>query len=257
MARTRGTRRDYLCSFCGKSQEQVQRLIAGPGGIFICDGCVDLCREILEEEKQSRPVTSESETMPHEYPGSVKAFFAGLPTASDPGESDTLYPTVEVEFIGRSSGSQRVFLLGRDAALGISSNGLVARSLHGEFHICALNGATLVSPQHEQSAGVACSTDDGATWNYYAMPRVAFARGPLEGMSLVSIANDGSLLATVVGTLYHVDVTASSRLQSLGPIPEPGVVYCPTPGDGILWAGPVSGYTGDPQHRIFTARYSQ
>jgi ATP-dependent Clp protease ATP-binding subunit ClpX len=37
------------CSFCGKSQEQVRKLIAGPG-VYICDECVDLCNEILEEE---------------------------------------------------------------------------------------------------------------------------------------------------------------------------------------------------------------
>lgn len=39
----------YRCSFCGKSQEQVERLIAGPGGIYICDQCVALCQEIIEE----------------------------------------------------------------------------------------------------------------------------------------------------------------------------------------------------------------
>lgn len=37
------------CSFCGKSQEQVKKLIAGPG-VYICDECVDLCNEILDEE---------------------------------------------------------------------------------------------------------------------------------------------------------------------------------------------------------------
>lgn len=37
------------CSFCGKSQEQVRKLIAGPG-VYICDECIDLCNEILEEE---------------------------------------------------------------------------------------------------------------------------------------------------------------------------------------------------------------
>ena len=41
----------YRCSFCGKSQDQVQRLIAGPGGVYICDECIDLCREIIEEEQ--------------------------------------------------------------------------------------------------------------------------------------------------------------------------------------------------------------
>ena len=37
------------CSFCGKTQDQVKKLIAGPD-VFICDECVDLCNEILEEE---------------------------------------------------------------------------------------------------------------------------------------------------------------------------------------------------------------
>ncbi|WP_287129552.1 ATP-dependent protease ATP-binding subunit ClpX [Candidatus Cyanaurora vandensis] len=42
------------CSFCGKSQEQVRKLIAGPG-VYICDECVDLCNEILDEELFDSP----------------------------------------------------------------------------------------------------------------------------------------------------------------------------------------------------------
>jgi ATP-dependent Clp protease ATP-binding subunit ClpX len=38
------------CSFCGKTQEQVRKLIAGPAGAYICDECVDICSEIVEEE---------------------------------------------------------------------------------------------------------------------------------------------------------------------------------------------------------------
>ncbi len=47
------------CSFCGKSQEQVRKLIAGPG-VYICDECVDLCNEILDEElfNQAPPQTT-------------------------------------------------------------------------------------------------------------------------------------------------------------------------------------------------------
>ena len=37
------------CSFCGKTQKQVKKLIAGPG-VYICDECIDLCNEIVEEE---------------------------------------------------------------------------------------------------------------------------------------------------------------------------------------------------------------
>jgi ATP-dependent Clp protease ATP-binding subunit ClpX len=50
MAGNRTTRVQYHCSFCGKNQDQVQRLIAGPGAVYICNECVDLCREIIQEE---------------------------------------------------------------------------------------------------------------------------------------------------------------------------------------------------------------
>ncbi len=50
MATTKGSRLQYQCSFCAKSQDQVKKLIAGPGAVYICDECVDLCREIIEEE---------------------------------------------------------------------------------------------------------------------------------------------------------------------------------------------------------------
>ena len=42
------------CSFCGKSQKQVKKLIAGPG-VYICDECIDLCNEIIEEELAEGP----------------------------------------------------------------------------------------------------------------------------------------------------------------------------------------------------------
>ncbi|MDQ3985048.1 MAG: ATP-dependent Clp protease ATP-binding subunit ClpX [Actinomycetota bacterium] len=42
------------CSFCGKSQKQVKKLIAGPG-VYICDECIDLCNEIIEEELSETP----------------------------------------------------------------------------------------------------------------------------------------------------------------------------------------------------------
>jgi ATP-dependent Clp protease ATP-binding subunit ClpX len=50
MAGSRNSRVQYHCSFCGKNQDQVRRLIAGPGAVYICDECVDLCREIIDEE---------------------------------------------------------------------------------------------------------------------------------------------------------------------------------------------------------------
>ncbi|MBU9738758.1 ATP-dependent Clp protease ATP-binding subunit ClpX [Diplocloster agilis] len=48
------------CSFCGKPQEQVNRLIAGPNGTYICDSCVDICSEILEEEFEDEDFEDEN-----------------------------------------------------------------------------------------------------------------------------------------------------------------------------------------------------
>ena len=45
------------CSFCGKSQDQVRKLIAGPNGAYICDECVDICAEIIEEEFEDEEVS--------------------------------------------------------------------------------------------------------------------------------------------------------------------------------------------------------
>ncbi|MDE6608387.1 MAG: ATP-dependent Clp protease ATP-binding subunit ClpX [Lachnospiraceae bacterium] len=47
------------CSFCNKTQGQVRKLIAGPAGIFICDECVDICADIIEEEYEEEPIREE------------------------------------------------------------------------------------------------------------------------------------------------------------------------------------------------------
>ena len=51
---SKGTKVPYRCSFCGKSQEQVRKLIAGQG-VYICDECINLCQEIIEEEMLETP----------------------------------------------------------------------------------------------------------------------------------------------------------------------------------------------------------
>ena len=54
MARPTDSNEQLLCSFCGKSQRQVKKLIAGPG-VYICDECIDLCNEIIDEELVAPP----------------------------------------------------------------------------------------------------------------------------------------------------------------------------------------------------------
>ena len=54
---TQTRKRVYRCSFCGKSQEEVKTLVAGPG-VFICDECVQLCQAIIDK-KPATPATQE------------------------------------------------------------------------------------------------------------------------------------------------------------------------------------------------------
>ncbi len=49
------------CSFCNKTQGQVKKLIAGPAGVYICDECVEICADIIEEEYEEEPEAEEME----------------------------------------------------------------------------------------------------------------------------------------------------------------------------------------------------
>jgi ATP-dependent Clp protease ATP-binding subunit ClpX len=62
VARASDGNEQLLCSFCGKSQRQVKKLIAGPG-VYICDECIDLCNEIIDEELTS-PSQLDLENLP-------------------------------------------------------------------------------------------------------------------------------------------------------------------------------------------------
>ena len=53
------TKNTLFCSFCGKSQHEVRKLIAGPT-VFICDECVELCMDIIKEENKTVPTTKSS-----------------------------------------------------------------------------------------------------------------------------------------------------------------------------------------------------
>jgi len=62
LAGTGDSNDQLLCSFCGKSQRQVKKLIAGPG-VYICDECIDLCNEIIDEELCA-PATLDFDSLP-------------------------------------------------------------------------------------------------------------------------------------------------------------------------------------------------
>lgn len=76
----------FRCSFCGKPQEQVRKLIAGPNGAYICDECVDICAEIIEEELEEDEVSGEveeAEQINLLKPEELKAFLDGYVIGQD------------------------------------------------------------------------------------------------------------------------------------------------------------------------------
>src|SRR5680860_100710 len=81
MARTGEGGDPLKCSFCGKSQKQVRKLIAGPG-VYICDECIDLCNEIIEEEFSTEEEVSFTELpKPNEINDYLDAYVVGQDTA--------------------------------------------------------------------------------------------------------------------------------------------------------------------------------
>ncbi|MEP7021988.1 MAG: ClpX C4-type zinc finger protein, partial [Pseudonocardiales bacterium] len=79
MARVGETGDLLKCSFCGKSQKQVKKLIAGPG-VYICDECIDLCNEIIEEELAE---TSEFSFDEVPKPSEIYSFLNGYVVGQD------------------------------------------------------------------------------------------------------------------------------------------------------------------------------
>jgi ATP-dependent Clp protease ATP-binding subunit ClpX len=64
-------RKQLRCSFCNKTQDQVRKLIAGPG-VYICDECIEICSEIIEEEFEGEPVINSDINLLK--PAEIKAF---------------------------------------------------------------------------------------------------------------------------------------------------------------------------------------
>jgi ATP-dependent Clp protease ATP-binding subunit ClpX len=81
LARPTDSNEQLLCSFCGKSQRQVKKLIAGPG-VYICDECIDLCNEIIDEELAAPPSFElESLPKPKEIHAVLNEYVVGQETA--------------------------------------------------------------------------------------------------------------------------------------------------------------------------------
>ena len=67
-------RNEIRCSFCGKTERQVMMLLKGPNGVYICDACVELCSEIIEEEMQEENNHTSEEDIHLLKPEEIKSF---------------------------------------------------------------------------------------------------------------------------------------------------------------------------------------
>ena len=50
---TENRNNEMRCSFCGKLNSQVKKLVAGPDGVFICDECVEICQQVIKENSKN------------------------------------------------------------------------------------------------------------------------------------------------------------------------------------------------------------
>ena len=65
------------CSFCGKPRELAKRLIAGPDGVYICDECVDICKDVLEREEKKNKEENFTLLKPHEIKAELDKYIVG------------------------------------------------------------------------------------------------------------------------------------------------------------------------------------
>ena len=73
MAKKDDQNENLFCSFCGKSQKEVKKLIAGPA-VYICDECIQLCSEIIEEESEKDAKDSDQVMVPKEIKGKLDGY---------------------------------------------------------------------------------------------------------------------------------------------------------------------------------------
>ena len=72
---------EQRCSFCGKTDSQVKKLIAGPGGVFICDECVDVCKRVIAESEKKSAKDAVKLKKPAEIKAELDKYIVGQETA--------------------------------------------------------------------------------------------------------------------------------------------------------------------------------
>ena len=111
----------FSCSFCGKTEDQVRKLIAGPDGAYICDDCVAICSEIIQEEFEDLYGEQNTDEINLIKPKEIKAFYMKQnPDGKTVRATDLLVPGIG-EIIGGSQREERYdVLLDRIKELGLN-----------------------------------------------------------------------------------------------------------------------------------------
>ena len=147
------------CSFCGKSQKQVKKLIAGPG-VYICDECIDLCNEIIEEELVDGPsVAPDDLPKPRDMYEFLDQYVIGQDTAKKALSVAVYNHYKRIQHGGKSRGSEVELTKSNVLLLGPTGSGktllaqTLARKLNVPFAIAdatALTEAGYVGEDVEQ-----------------------------------------------------------------------------------------------------------
>ena len=121
MAKNDSTPKSVRCSFCGKAQENVRKIVAGPG-VYICDECIAICSEIIEEELDysEREVFDDINLL---TPEEMKAFLDDYVIGQDEAKkvlSVAVYNHYKRIMAGQDLGVEPVARLAAGGALGIA-----------------------------------------------------------------------------------------------------------------------------------------
>jgi hypothetical protein len=89
--RTIATKQAFLCNFCGKNNDELEQLIAGPNDIHICNECVDLCMEIIQEQRAKKSIEALQESF-----RTATGMVAEIDDTDEDGEKRLVIPYAEL-----------------------------------------------------------------------------------------------------------------------------------------------------------------
>ncbi|KYK09843.1 MULTISPECIES: ATP-dependent Clp protease ATP-binding subunit ClpX [Streptomyces] len=182
------------CSFCGKSQKQVKKLIAGPG-VYICDECIDLCNEIIEEElAETSEVRWEELPKPREIYEFLEGYVVGQEAAKK-ALSVAVYNHYKRVQAGENGGAQ-----GRDDAIELAKSNILLLGPTG-------SGKTLLAPTLARMLNVPFALADAT-----ALTEAGYVGEDVENILLKLIqAADYDVKKAETGIIYIDEIDKVAR----------------------------------------------